>query len=371
MKAQYTLFLKLIGSLFALALLAAPTLAVAAITITQVDVVIGNQHFCDTSTSCGNQIWTLPGGSVTLNPGETLILTQTGTMTDILGGTTGGNFDTSDRGPQLSSCTSVDPCNVQVFLNIDGGGLVSVYNSAAAVPLNNFNIEPSSSPSPSHNEAAVWQTEVTTSTYTLAFGYADNEHTDACAGAGGTCFPQTTPFGTGGATFFIGAGLAPTPSREACGDATHPIAPPPGDGCYDAGALLITALTPPPPPVCPLTQGFWKTHPDAWPVPTLTIGGITYTEAQLLTVLNTATGGDAVLILADQLIAALLNVASGTPTTPAVAAAIADAQTLLTGINLLSHTAVKTSSTLGQKMVNDATILNDFNNAAFSPGCAV
>src|ERR1700719_951126 len=109
MKRKYTLSLKLLGSLFALALLLAPSLGTAAVTISGVDVVVGGQHFCDTSVACGNQIWTLPGGGVTLTPGQTLILTQTGTMGSPV---VGGNFDTSDRGPQLSACSTagLTPC---------------------------------------------------------------------------------------------------------------------------------------------------------------------------------------------------------------------------------------------------------------------
>src|SRR5207245_1397871 len=49
MKTKYALFLKLIGSLFALALLAAPSLGAPQVTITQVDVVVGGQHFDDTA----------------------------------------------------------------------------------------------------------------------------------------------------------------------------------------------------------------------------------------------------------------------------------------------------------------------------------
>ncbi len=87
-------------------------------------------------------------------------------------------------------------------------------------------------------------------------------------------------------------------------------------------------------PPCPLSQGFWKNHPGAWPVTSLTLGGITYTQAQLLAILNTPIGAGkkagASLILADQLIAALLNIANGSDSAP-ISATIADAQSLLTG----------------------------------------
>src|SRR5437667_6241626 len=127
MKAKYTWFLKLIGSLFGLALLALPSLGTA-LTISQVEVTVGGQAFCDTTIACGNQIWNL-GGGVTLSTGETLILTQTGLMFDAAGAPLGGNFDTSDRGPQLLACSSAGgtPCTVTIQIN-SGSGLTTVVN---------------------------------------------------------------------------------------------------------------------------------------------------------------------------------------------------------------------------------------------------
>ena len=97
----------------------------------------------------------------------------------------------------------------------------------------------------------------------------------------------------------------------------------------------------------PLTQGFWKNHPSLWPVTKLTLGTTTYTETQLLTILGTPVSGDASLILADQLIAALLNIANGTDSSP-VAKTIADANSLL-GAGPIPE-GIKPSSTLGQKI---------------------
>ena len=42
-------------------------------------------------------------------------------------------------------------------------------------------------------------------------------------------------------------------------------------------------LQPTPAGVCPLTQGYWKNHSNAWPVNSLTLGSQTYTKAELLT----------------------------------------------------------------------------------------
>src|SRR5712692_10584393 len=74
---------------------------------------------------------------------------------------------------------------------------------------------------------------------------------------------------------------------------------------------FITYVNPSVTNKCPQGQGFWKNHPDAWSVTSLTLGSQTYTQAQLLTILTTPVRGDASLILADQLIAAKLNIANG------------------------------------------------------------
>ena len=47
---------------------------------------------------------------------------------------------------------------------------------------------------------------------------------------------------------------------------------------------------------CTFTQGYWKNHPSAWPVTSLTIGGVVYSEQQLLALFDTAPKGDASLI---------------------------------------------------------------------------
>jgi hypothetical protein len=72
-----------------------------------------------------------------------------------------------------------------------------------------------------------------------------------------------------------------------------------------------TATSPVVSPGCTHTAGYWKNHPDAWPVDELLLGAQTYTQAELLTLLETAPQADASLMLARQLIAAKLNVASG------------------------------------------------------------
>ena len=62
---------------------------------------------------------------------------------------------------------------------------------------------------------------------------------------------------------------------------------------------------------CTLTQGFWKNHAEDWAVTSLTLGTVTYTQAQLLAILNQPVKGNGLVSLAHQLIAAKLNVANG------------------------------------------------------------
>src|SRR5439155_6041416 len=110
----------------------------------------------------------------------------------------------------------------------------------------------------------------------------------------------------------------------------------------------------------PLSLGFWKNHPAAWPVSTLTLGSQTYTQAELLTILSTPVGSgtkaDASLILAHQLIAAKLNIANGSDPTP-VASTIADADALLATFAGKLPYKVGATSTTGKAMINDAKVL--------------
>src|SRR5206468_5345555 len=115
----------------------------------------------------------------------------------------------------------------------------------------------------------------------------------------GTCtVPTTTVTGC----FTVTTGSAELKLRTGAGDCAD------ATGVFDN--IVITA-----PNKCPLSLGYWKTHPAVWPVTTLTLGTVSYTQAELLAILKTNPGigtkSDASLILADQLIAAKLNVANG------------------------------------------------------------
>jgi hypothetical protein len=118
---------------------------------------------------------------------------------------------------------------------------------------------------------------------------------------------------------------------------------------------------------CTFTIGYWKTHPGAWPAASLTLGTVNYTAAELLSILNEPSGGNGLIILAHQLIAAKLNIINGAnPAAAAAAIASADAQIggLVVppiGAGFLSPASVST----------DAHTLDDFNNGIIGPGhCA-
>lgn len=78
------------------------------------------------------------------------------------------------------------------------------------------------------------------------------------------------------------------------------------------------------------TIGYWKNHPDEWPVTSLTIGGVTYDQTKLLDILWDAKAKDATYMLAAQLIAAKLNVLNGAYASEEVLEAIDDANAFLT-----------------------------------------
>jgi hypothetical protein len=58
------------------------------------------------------------------------------------------------------------------------------------------------------------------------------------------------------------------------------------------------------------TPGYWKNHPEAWPVSVVTLGGVDYTKAQALAFLNAA-GKDKSLTMFSSLVSAKLNVVVG------------------------------------------------------------
>jgi hypothetical protein len=145
-----------------------------------------------------------------------------------------------------------------------------------------------------------------------------------------------------------------------------------GDTHETRTAEAVVHLTAPPCPVpppsvgCVLTQGFWKTHPNAWPEDyspdaTFFLSGETW-----LYVLGTEPRGDAYYILAHQYIAAVLNVANGA-TPPEEVSAVIDAATAWFETN---GPGVPASSPEGQTLIQWADVLAAFNEGRMSvPHC--
>jgi len=70
---------------------------------------------------------------------------------------------------------------------------------------------------------------------------------------------------------------------------------------------------PPPPKECygTGTPGYWKNHPEAWPVEVITLGGITYTKEEAIEFMGMPEKGDKTYTMFRALVAAKLNVLNG------------------------------------------------------------
>ena len=135
------------------------------------------------------------------------------------------------------------------------------------------------------------------------------------------------------------------------------------DDAFLAKLTIVIAASP-----CPLSQGFWKNHEDAWPVGSLTLGAEPYDQAQLLGLLRTPPKGDASLILAHQLIAAKLNVANGSDPAP-IAANITQADAVLAAHPGALPYGVEASTQEGRAMTAVSEILDEYNNGRLTPAC--
>jgi hypothetical protein len=121
---------------------------------------------------------------------------------------------------------------------------------------------------------------------------------------------------------------------------------------------------------CTSSQGYWKTHyQGSWPASVLsgglTLGTVPYTAAQLESILNTPpAGGQGLLILAHQLIAAKLNIANGADG-GAVASTIATADALISGLVV---PPVGSGSLAPSAVSGLTTTLDNYNNGLIGPG---
>ncbi len=175
--------------------------------------------------------------------------------------------------------------------------------------------------------------------------------------------PTPTPTATNTAT--------PTPTRTATPTNT-PTSTPTPTATNTATPTPTHTATPTDTPTatptqrannCTYTQGFWKNHPEVWPVDHITIGGVTYAKGEALKILETPPRGDATYILAHQLIGAKLNILNGADPSD-VAATIADADNWL-----IEHPLGSDPSNPGRAQgIALAGALDDYNNGLIGPG---
>lgn len=116
---------------------------------------------------------------------------------------------------------------------------------------------------------------------------------------------------------------------------------------------------------CIHSRGYWRNHPNEWPVNNLTLGTVNYTKAQLLQILGQSTQGNGLVSMAKQFIATLLNVANGASPTP-IQSRINQAHALIgnkvvppIGADFLTPSS--TSSTTNK--------FDDFNNGKIDTHC--
>lgn len=101
-----------------------------------------------------------------------------------------------------------------------------------------------------------------------------------------------------------------------------------GDGTVAPSAPSTLAFAATANPEC--TQGFWKTHPEVWPIgcTPMTLGTVSYTKTQLLAIFNQPADGNGLISMAHQLIAVKLNQCNGS-NVASIAGAIASANSLI------------------------------------------
>jgi hypothetical protein len=126
--------------------------------------------------------------------------------------------------------------------------------------------------------------------------------------------PSVTPSVTPTATPTVTPSVTPTPTPSATPSATP-----------------TPSVTPTPtatPTGCVFGFGYWKNHPEAWPVTELQLGNVTYTQEQLLDIMHEPVRGNGLVSLAHHLITAKLNVANGADPS-CIEQTIADADALI------------------------------------------
>lgn len=130
---------------------------------------------------------------------------------------------------------------------------------------------------------------------------------------------------------------------------------------------------------CTYTQSYWRTHgpvpvsnnQNQWPLTSLTLGTMVYTDLQALAILNTPADGNELLTLAHQLITSKLNLAKGADSNGITDYIVsADAQIGSQDI-LAASTATPVPGAHFEAMTTLTQPLSSYNEGATGPGyCA-
>ena len=98
-----------------------------------------------------------------------------------------------------------------------------------------------------------------------------------------------------------------------------------------ANSTTIHCVTPPRTSTdCTVSLGYWTRHPESWSrVTSLTLGSVTYTQAQILAILRQPARGNGLISLAHQLIATRLNMLLGVVLPASVRLAVDQADKLI------------------------------------------
>jgi hypothetical protein len=315
-------------------------------------LTITNSTLSGNSANVGGGIYNagIHFGSATLTVTNS---TLSGNSANPGGGGVGGIFNNGSQGSATVEIGST-------ILNVGGGSGANITNFSGTITSDGYNLS---------SDAAGG--DVTTGPGGFLNATGDQRNTN----------PLLGPLQDNGGPTFTHALLAGSPAINTGDPSFDPNAfdppllydqrgsgfPRVANGRIDIGAFEVQ-------PRCPHPQGYWKTNPALWPVTSLVLGSQTYSKTELLNILKTRVGSgpkaDASLILADQLTAAKLNIANGSDPAP-VSSTITHADSLLSafGGNKLPY-KVKTSSAIGQMMVNDGTTLGNYNNGLLTPVCS-
>lgn len=120
---------------------------------------------------------------------------------------------------------------------------------------------------------------------------------------------------------------------------------------------------------CALSPGYWKNHPDNWPVDEITIGGRTLTKLQAIALMSLPERGDKTKNAFRHLVAAKLNVLAGTDDS-CIAEAIEAADAWLARHPVCS--GVRASSAAWKRISRVIARLDAYNNGELcAPSCHV